>query len=58
MLMQGDMNKVIEEVNRVMEGAFKRIEALEDKVQVLEDKTAKKPVGRPKKVVEGLDKAA
>jgi hypothetical protein len=58
MLMQGDMNKVIEEVNRVMEGAFKRIEVLEDKLQQLETLTAKKPVGRPKKVVVGVDKAA
>jgi hypothetical protein len=58
MLMQGDMNKVIEEVNRVMEGAFRRIEALEDKVQALELLNVKKPVGRPKKVVIGLDKAA
>ena len=55
MLMRGDMNKMLEEVNKVLAGAFKRIEALEDKVLVI---TTKKPVGRPKKVVEGVDKAA
>lgn len=37
MLMQGDMNKVLEQVNRVLAGAFKRIEALEDKMQALEN---------------------
>jgi hypothetical protein len=58
MLMRGDMNVMLAEVNSVLEGAFKRIQALEDKVQQLQEKTAKKPVGRPKKVVEGLDKAA
>jgi hypothetical protein len=58
MLMKGDMNKMLEEVNKVLEGAFNRIEQLEDKVQQLQDITAKKPVGRPKKVLEGLDKAA
>ena len=35
--MQGDMNKVIEEVNKVLEGAFVRIEALEDRLMRFEE---------------------
>jgi hypothetical protein len=36
MLMQGDMNKVIEEVNKVLEVAFNRVAALEDRMAELE----------------------
>lgn len=50
MLMQGDLNKIIEQVNRILEGSFTRIEALEDKVQALELANAPKKRGRPPKV--------
>jgi hypothetical protein len=34
--MQGDMNKIIQEVNVVLEGVFKRLEAIEEKLAKLE----------------------
>ena len=72
MLMRGEMNKVLEDVNKVLDKAFKKIDHLEalvaqqgvllkaqtTKIEEIDVRTAKKPVGRPKKVQKGVDKAA